>query len=125
MLVTKIIRVTIETGSVTAVVALLSFVLFIAFPHQAFFITPYSLVSTLYANCVYIVLNSRFQIIGGRDDTYTSPTDMSITTMMIRNITSQLAEGTRPVDGMQGREPVVAMISHEAFDETAQIRDKP
>ncbi|PBK74734.1 hypothetical protein ARMSODRAFT_1080422 [Armillaria solidipes] len=125
MLVTNIIRVTIETGSVTAVVALLSSVLFIAFPHQAFFMTPYSLVSTLYANCVYIVLNSRFQIIGGRDDTYTSPTDMSITTTMIRNITSQLAEGTRPVDGIQGREPVVAMISHEAFDETAQIRDKP
>ncbi|KAK0221070.1 hypothetical protein EDD85DRAFT_1028602 [Armillaria nabsnona] len=120
LLVTKIIRLTIETGSFTAVVALLSFVLFIAFPHQIFFITPGILVPKLYANCVYMVLNSRFQIIGGRD-TYMSPTDMSITTTMIRNITSQLAEGTQPVDGMQGRAP-------ESFDdnhETAEIRDKP
>ncbi len=64
-----------------------------------------------------MVLNSRFQIIGGRD-TYESPTNMSITTTMIRNITSQLAEGTRPVDaGMQGWAP-------ESFDnnhETAEI----
>ncbi|SJL10281.1 uncharacterized protein ARMOST_13665 [Armillaria ostoyae] len=120
MLVTKIIRLTIETGSVTAVVALLSFVLFIAFPHHIFFITPGLLVPKLYANCVYMVLNSRFQIIGGRD-THMSPTDMSVTTTMIRNITSQLADGTRPVDGMQGRVP-------ESFDdnhETAEIRDKP
>ncbi|PBK66303.1 hypothetical protein ARMSODRAFT_1021504 [Armillaria solidipes] len=120
MLVTKIIRLTIETGSVTAVVALLSFVLFIAFPHHIFFITPGLLVPKLYANCVYMVLNSRFQIIGGRD-THMSPTDMSITTTIIRNITSQLAEGTRPMDRMQGQAP-------ESFDdnhETAEIRDKP
>ncbi|PBK67137.1 hypothetical protein ARMSODRAFT_320239 [Armillaria solidipes] len=111
MLVTKIIRLTIETGSVTAVVALLCLILFVAFPHQTFYSTPALLAPKLYANTVYMVLNSRFQIIGGRD-TYKSPTD--ITTTMIRNITSQLAEGTRPVDGMQGRAPVVA--SHEAFD---------
>ncbi len=70
-----------------------------------------------------MVLNSRIRIIGGRD-TYMSSTDMSITTTMIRNITSQLAESTRPVDGMQGRAPVVA-ISHDAFNdnnETGQIR---
>ncbi|PBK84751.1 hypothetical protein ARMGADRAFT_893202, partial [Armillaria gallica] len=65
-LVTKIIRLTIETGSVTAVVALLSFALFIAFPHQYFYATPVLLMPKLYANCVYMVLNSRFQIIGGR-----------------------------------------------------------
>ncbi|KAK0451654.1 hypothetical protein EV421DRAFT_1694778, partial [Armillaria borealis] len=76
MLVTKIIRLTIETGSVTAVVALLTFILFIAFPHQTFYITPALLVPKLYANAIYVVLNSRFQIVGGRD-TYMSSTDIS------------------------------------------------
>ncbi len=74
----------------------------------------------LYANTVYMVLNSRFQIIGGRD-TYQSPTDMSITTTMIRYITSPLGEGTRPVDGtVQGRAPVVA-ISNEAFNDSYEV----
>ncbi|KAK0194314.1 hypothetical protein F5146DRAFT_1119572 [Armillaria mellea] len=66
-LLTKLIRLTIETGSVTAIVALLSFVLFIVFPNQAFYMTPALIVPKLYANAVYMVLNSRIRIIGGRD----------------------------------------------------------
>ncbi|PBK66293.1 hypothetical protein ARMSODRAFT_960237 [Armillaria solidipes] len=120
MLVTKIIRLTIETGSVTAVVALLNFVLFIVFPHQTSYITPGLLVPKLYANAVYMVLNSRFQIIGGRD-TYMSSTDMNVPDMMARDITSQSA------DGRQGRAPVV-VISTEVFNdsyEMGQMNDKP
>ncbi|SJL07002.1 uncharacterized protein ARMOST_10344 [Armillaria ostoyae] len=120
MLVTKIIRLTIETGSVTAVVALLNFVLFIAFPHQISFITPGLLVPKLYANAVYMVLNSRFQIIGGRD-TYMSSTDMNVPGMMVGDITSQ------STDGRQGRAPVV-VISTEVFNdnyEMGQMNDKP
>ncbi|SJL12918.1 uncharacterized protein ARMOST_16351 [Armillaria ostoyae] len=126
MLVTKLIRLTIETGSVTAVVALLSFILFITFPHQSFYPTPALLMPKLYANTVYMVLNSRFQIIGGRD-TYMSSADMSITTTMMRDITSHPAEGTRPADGMRGQVPVVVM-SNEVFDdnyEMGQMSDKP
>ncbi len=55
----------------------------------------------LYANTVYMVLNSRFEIIDGRD-TYRSSTDISFTTTMIRDIISQSAEDTRPADGTQG-----------------------
>ncbi|KAK0498701.1 hypothetical protein EDD18DRAFT_47035 [Armillaria luteobubalina] len=123
ILVTKIIRLTIETGSMTAVVALLTLILFIGFPHHIFFITPGVLVPKLYANAVYMVLNSRFHILGGRD-TYDSPTD--VTSTMIRGIASRLAEGTMPMDGMQSRTQVVA-ISHESFNdahETDQMNDK-
>ncbi|PBK66288.1 hypothetical protein ARMSODRAFT_1021489 [Armillaria solidipes] len=126
MLVTKIIRLTIETGSVTAVVALLTLILFIAFPHQTFYITPALLVPKLYANAIYMVLNSRFQIIGGRD-TYMSSTDMSFSTTMIRDIISQSTEDTRPADGIQGQVPAV-IISSEVFNdnhEMGQISDKP
>ncbi|SJK98213.1 uncharacterized protein ARMOST_01474 [Armillaria ostoyae] len=126
MLVTKLIRLTVETGSVTAVVALLSFILFFAFPHQTFYGTPTLIVAKLYANNVYMVLNSRIRIIGGRD-TYTSSTDMSITTTMIKDMTSQSIEGTRPTDGIQGRVSVVA-ITPEVFNddhEMGQEKDKP
>ncbi|PBK84791.1 hypothetical protein ARMGADRAFT_942876, partial [Armillaria gallica] len=88
MLVTKIIRLTIETGSMTAVAALLDVVLFIVIPYQTSYLVPGLLVPKLYANTVYMVLNSRFQIIGGRD-TYMSSTDMSFSTTMIRDIISQ------------------------------------
>ncbi len=68
--------------------------------------TPASLMPKLYTNTIYMVLNSRIRIIGGRD-TYMSSTDMTITTM-IGDVTSQSG------DGMQGRAPVVT-ISNEAF----------
>ncbi|PBL03263.1 hypothetical protein ARMGADRAFT_1069822 [Armillaria gallica] len=120
MLITKLIRLIIETGSVTAAVALLNLILFFAFPHQTFYTTPALLMPKLYANTVYMVLNSRFRIIGGRD-TYMSSNDMSITTTMIRDITS------RPADGMQRPASVVA-ISNEEFNdnyEISQTSDKP
>ncbi|PBK66292.1 hypothetical protein ARMSODRAFT_1021493 [Armillaria solidipes] len=119
-LITKLIRLTIETGSVTAVVALLNVILFLVFRHQTFYMTPALLMPKLYTNTVYMVLNSRIRIIGGRD-TYISPTDMSITTTMIRDVAPQSG------DGMQGRAPVVT-ISKEVFHnnyEMGQINDKP
>ncbi|KAK0486415.1 hypothetical protein IW261DRAFT_1559816 [Armillaria novae-zelandiae] len=87
ILVTKIILLTIETGSVTAIAALAIIVLFFAFPHQTFYITPTWVIAKLYANTCFMVLNSRIRIIGGRD-THTSSTDMEITTTMMRDIAS-------------------------------------
>ncbi|KAK0480962.1 hypothetical protein EDD18DRAFT_1153231 [Armillaria luteobubalina] len=52
ILVTKIIRLTIEARSVTAVVALLGAVLFIMFPDQTFYVTPTVIMPKLYANAV-------------------------------------------------------------------------
>ncbi|KAK0495062.1 hypothetical protein EDD18DRAFT_1310262 [Armillaria luteobubalina] len=71
ILVTKIIRLTIETGSVTAIVALVTIILFLAFPHQDFYVTPALATSKLYANTIYMVLNSRIRIMAnasGRDN---------------------------------------------------------
>ncbi|KAK0226656.1 hypothetical protein IW262DRAFT_1267118, partial [Armillaria fumosa] len=114
VLITKLIRLTVETGSVTATVALLNLILFSVFPHQTFYGTPALIMTKLYANTVYMVLNSRIRIMGGRD-TYTSSTDMSFTSTMARDITSQSIEGARPTD-MQGRAPVVT-IAKEAFSD--------
>ncbi|PBK73887.1 hypothetical protein ARMSODRAFT_1014221 [Armillaria solidipes] len=119
ILITKLIRLTVETGSVTAVVALVTLILFLAFPHQNFYGTPSLVVSKMYANTIYMVLNSRIQIMGGRD-TYTSSTDMEITTTMMRDITSHSTQGAQ-------RTPVVA-ITKEAFssdDEMGRMSEKP
>ncbi|KAK0226532.1 hypothetical protein IW262DRAFT_1238775, partial [Armillaria fumosa] len=71
ILLTKIIRLTIETGSVTAIAALVTVILFFVFPHQTFYVAPSLVISKLYANSICMVLNSRIRIMGGRD-TYTS-----------------------------------------------------
>ncbi|KAG7449954.1 uncharacterized protein BT62DRAFT_928731 [Guyanagaster necrorhizus] len=126
MLVTKLIRLTIETGFVTAVVALLNLILFFAFPHQTFYGTPALIMTKLYANTVYMVLNSRIQILGGRD-AYMSLSDMGITSTMTRDANSQMMQGSRRTDRMQGRVPVVA-ITKEVFDDDfkmVRMNDKP
>ncbi|KAK0241101.1 hypothetical protein EDD85DRAFT_389460 [Armillaria nabsnona] len=119
ILITKLIRLIIETGSLTAVVALAVLILFFAFPHQTFYVTPVLVISKLYANTIYMVLNSRIQIIGGRD-VYTSSIDMEITTTMMRDTTSHSTQGAQ-------RTTVVA-ITKEVFssdDEMGRMDEKP
>ncbi|KAK0459364.1 uncharacterized protein EV420DRAFT_1642328 [Desarmillaria tabescens] len=118
MLVTKLIRLTIETGTVTGIE-------FTPSTLVTFYGTPALIMPKLYANTVYMVLNSRIRILGGRD-TYTSSMDMSITTTMIRDTNSQSTQGTRRMDGRQGA-PVVA-ITKEVFNddyEMGRMNDKP
>ncbi|KAK0226569.1 hypothetical protein IW262DRAFT_776552 [Armillaria fumosa] len=79
IIVTKLICLTVETGSVTAVVALLNLILFVAFPDKFFYRTPALIMPKLYTNTIYMLLNSRIRIVGGRD-THTFTTDMIITT---------------------------------------------
>ncbi|KAK0486476.1 hypothetical protein IW261DRAFT_1359283 [Armillaria novae-zelandiae] len=124
ILVTKLIRLIIETGTVTALVVLVTCILFLVFPHEAFYRVPALIVPKLYANSVLVVLNSRFRIMGGRD-TYTSATDVTITSTMIRDMTaSQSTEGT-PVDGMQGRVSMVTIPSKEVFNDGHEMGRMP
>ncbi|KAK0196100.1 hypothetical protein F5146DRAFT_317764 [Armillaria mellea] len=120
ILVAKLIRLTIETGSVTAVGALLTFILFFAFPHQTFYQAPALLTSEMYANTVIMVLNARIRIMGGRD-IYTSDTDMIITTNMIRDMIFQSTEGTRLTpDGMQS----AVTITPEDFNDDNKMSQR-
>lgn len=80
---------------------------------------PGLLVAKLYANAIYMVLNSRFQIIGGRD-AYMSSSDMSITTTMIRDIIPQPAECVHPAEGMQGQTPVLT-TSNEVWNNNYEM----
>ncbi|KAK7050697.1 hypothetical protein R3P38DRAFT_1765578 [Favolaschia claudopus] len=65
-LVSKLIRLTIETGTLTALVALTTLILFFAFPRNIYYTTPVSVMPFIYANTMYMVFNARVQIVGGR-----------------------------------------------------------
>ncbi|KAJ7779918.1 hypothetical protein B0H16DRAFT_1500225 [Mycena metata] len=69
---TKLIRVSIETGVMTALFATLILALYFGFPRRSFFIVPGNTIATVYANTLFAVLNSRFQILNGRSDVRTS-----------------------------------------------------
>ncbi|KAJ7141749.1 hypothetical protein C8R43DRAFT_1109431 [Mycena crocata] len=82
VLVSRLVRLIIETGSLTAFVALSSLTLWFAFPHGAYFVTPTEIMPPLYANTMLVVLNARFKILGGRA-TYTSTTEIMSTSASV------------------------------------------
>ncbi|KAK0454308.1 hypothetical protein EV421DRAFT_409871 [Armillaria borealis] len=126
IMVTKLIRLTVESGLVTAIGALLNLILFFAFRDQIYYSTLALVMPKLYANSVYMVLNSRIRIMGGRD-TYTSSTDMETTTTMTRDITSHSTHGTQRTGGVQGQMSVVT-ITKEIFSddhEMGRMSEKP
>ncbi|KAK0454316.1 hypothetical protein EV421DRAFT_2029411 [Armillaria borealis] len=126
ILITKLIRLTIETGSMTAVTAFLNLVFFFVFTHETVYMTLAIIMPKLYANTVYMVLNSRIRIMGGRD-TYTSSTDMELATTLIMESTPHPMQGTQRTDGVQGQVTVVT-ITKEVFSsdhEMSRTSEKP
>ncbi|KAJ7500845.1 hypothetical protein B0H11DRAFT_1994661 [Mycena galericulata] len=94
-LVSRLIRLTIETGSVTAVVAIIDFTLFFGIPDKPYFIAAGIILPKLYANTILAVLNARFQIAGGRGS---NPSVDFLTFPNIRNIDGpNTPSGTGPV----------------------------
>ncbi len=52
------------------------------------------------------------------------PTDISITTTMIRDMTSQSTEGTQPTDVMQGRVSVVVTTPEVFNDDHEMVEER-
>ncbi|KAK0474445.1 hypothetical protein IW261DRAFT_1650132 [Armillaria novae-zelandiae] len=123
ILVSNLIRLTIKTGTMTAIVVLLALILFLAFPHQTFHGAPSLIVPQLYANAILMMLNSQIRIVGGRN-TYTSSADKSITTTTVREIASESTEGAQPVDRIQGQLPVVVITQDVFSDRVGQMKEK-
>jgi hypothetical protein len=113
VLVSKVIRLTIETGSLTgmhaalharqlethlriysALAAVINLTLFFAFPGHTYYTVPAALMPKLYANSILIILNARFQILGGRA-TYTSSMDIMSTPTYLRNTETIGSAATR------------------------------
>ncbi|KIJ36587.1 hypothetical protein M422DRAFT_124423, partial [Sphaerobolus stellatus SS14] len=62
----RLIRLTIETGSLTATVAIVDITLYLVFPHQDYHTAPALTLAKLYSNTLLVVFNSRLRIVGGR-----------------------------------------------------------
>ncbi|KAJ7718432.1 hypothetical protein B0H16DRAFT_1740046 [Mycena metata] len=77
-LVTKLIRLSIETGAFTALGAIVILALFFGIPGKTYYVVPGNSISTAYANTMFAVLNSRIQILNGRMDRPTSDIFISI-----------------------------------------------
>ncbi|KAL0575936.1 hypothetical protein V5O48_006048 [Marasmius crinis-equi] len=67
-LVRRLIRLTMETGSLTAAIATLDLILFLAFPTQDYHITPALSLAKFYSNSLLVVFNSRIKIAGSRGE---------------------------------------------------------
>ncbi|KAJ7467551.1 hypothetical protein FB451DRAFT_1258836 [Mycena latifolia] len=89
-LVSKLMRLTLETGSLTALVAMINFAIFYAVPSRTYYLTPTTLMPNLYANCILVVLNSRCQIVGGRG-TDAPPTDILSAPTFLRDLRTHAA----------------------------------
>ncbi|KAJ6503135.1 hypothetical protein DFH09DRAFT_1440430 [Mycena vulgaris] len=111
ILVSKLIRLTIETGSLTALAALATLSLSLAFPNRNYYLTPAALLPKLYANCILVVLNARIQIVGGRG-TYTSSTDVISAPIYFQN-----SEPDRGVLNPDSRPSHVVTINREVFSD--------
>ncbi|KAK0474437.1 hypothetical protein IW261DRAFT_1568816 [Armillaria novae-zelandiae] len=103
--------------------ALCDIIIAICMTYYTFYGAPSLIIPQLYANAILMMLNSRIQIVGGRD-TYTSSADMSITTTMAREIASQSTEGTQPADRIQGQVPVVVITQDVFSDRVGQTNEK-
>ncbi|KAF7354105.1 hypothetical protein MVEN_01097900 [Mycena venus] len=108
-LILRLIWITIETGSVTAVMALASLILMFAFPDKVYFFTLGVVLPMVYANTILAVLNSRFRILDGRG--YTPSEDiMSFPSFLVhgggsggthRSVTSPIITVERDAFGAQ------------------------
>ncbi|KAJ7132619.1 hypothetical protein C8R46DRAFT_1140430, partial [Mycena filopes] len=105
-LITKLIRLSIETGILTALMALLILVLFFGLPGKAYYSVPGTFIPMVYANTMFAVLNSRFQILNGR--AYVPTSDM------LMSIPSHLR------DTVPGTAPVVS-ITREEFSTRSDV----
>ncbi|KAJ6515182.1 hypothetical protein C8R47DRAFT_506168 [Mycena vitilis] len=66
LLISRLIRLSIETGTITALVAFCDLLLFYVFPGRTYYATPAALMPKIYGVTILAVLNSRFRIVGGR-----------------------------------------------------------
>ncbi|KAJ7154332.1 hypothetical protein C8R43DRAFT_1000866 [Mycena crocata] len=65
--ITRIVRYTVETGAITAIVAVVQLAVFLAYPNNNFFETPNWTLGKLYSNSLLVLLNARAITIGGRN----------------------------------------------------------
>ncbi|KLO19178.1 hypothetical protein SCHPADRAFT_952540, partial [Schizopora paradoxa] len=67
-IISRIIRLVVETGCLTAVSATIDLTLFLSFPHNAYHGTVALTLAKLYSNSLLVIFNSRLRIVDGRSE---------------------------------------------------------
>ncbi|KAJ6566530.1 hypothetical protein B0H19DRAFT_1374071 [Mycena capillaripes] len=111
VLVSKLTRLILETGSVTAVAALVAVTLWFAFPGSLYYAIFGLSMPTLYGNATLVVLNARFHILGGRRNFQSASDTLSAAPIEFRN--SGTNGGTT---SHAGHSPLI-IIQRDAFSE--------
>ncbi|KAJ3482695.1 hypothetical protein NLI96_g6805 [Meripilus lineatus] len=123
---TKLIRVTVETGLICAACALLELIMFVAFADDTFYMPMCLLLSKLYSNSLLAVLNSRMRIVGSRDETpavYDStlspcpPSGEAIAIQPVRRATITIKGGKRTSQ----EEIVLACQEERTFSDSSTV----
>ncbi|KAJ7880462.1 hypothetical protein B0H13DRAFT_1891800 [Mycena leptocephala] len=105
-----------------ALAAAINLTLFFAFPDRTYYTVPAALMPKLYANSILIILNARFQIVGGRA-TYASAMDVMSTPTYLRN--TETDAGTR-IHGSQPSHWVTIdreVMSDGVVDEQVEMKN--
>ncbi|KAF9255455.1 hypothetical protein L218DRAFT_1081842 [Marasmius fiardii PR-910] len=75
-LVKRVIRLTVETGALTATVATVQLILALTFPYTPYNVTAVLMLAKVYSNSLMVSLNSRVKILGGREESTLKDTEM-------------------------------------------------
>ncbi|THH31585.1 hypothetical protein EUX98_g2623 [Antrodiella citrinella] len=127
-LISKFIRVTVETGLVCATFAILDLSLFLAFKTNNYHLAPSIALSKLYSNSLLAVFNARVRIVGGRTPADTTIMDASASTSFRALRTGQSQSTTSP-QGVKVFHPKnagginveISQIRNTEYDAEAQI----
>jgi len=106
-LLTRLIRLTIETGAVCATFAVIDLGLFIHFKYNNIHLPMCMTLAGLYANSLLMVLNSRVKLVGGRNST------MNSTTQVLDSTTSMdYPAPSSPMSRRRSAHPTACTLNH-------------
>jgi hypothetical protein len=99
-----------------ALVALATLILFFVFPNKSYYTTPANVMPFIYANTMLVVLNSRFQIVGGRS---TPPTSLNFASWPVLSLgdTTTMSGATSTQTQTRTRE----VISNREMDSSMEM----
>jgi len=96
-IVTRIIRIVVETGCLTATAATLIAVLFFALPDKTYYTCVGLFLAKLYSNSFLVILNTRVVILGGRNQVSQDAMGNSITTRSHLDFANRVPKTTSSV----------------------------
>ncbi|KAJ8487632.1 hypothetical protein ONZ45_g14255 [Pleurotus djamor] len=117
VLLTKIIRITIETGLTCATFAILDLAFLLAFKDNNYHLAPSIALSKLYSNSLVVVLNSRVRMVNGRE-TRAPALDMTLSTIAPTKSVTLDDSMARPTNG---RNVISVSVSQEFNNNSVEL----